>query len=188
MQHLLLRSIHLTAVFSLPLALGATIIAPQLFALVYPAEFAPAVPAFQVLVWLVPCLMLAGHFRQALIAANLQRLDLLWVGLSAALNVALNLLLIPFYGLVGASLAIVVAEFALAVLGYISIARRVVPLAIAGRLLRPLLAAMLMAGVVWLLRASSAPLSIGVGALVYFALLFALGEIQPRQLAGIFRS
>ena len=188
MQHLLVRSIHLTALLSLPMALGATIIAPQVFALVYPESFAGAVPSFQVMIWMVPCLMLAGHFRQALIAVNLQRLDLIWVAASAGLNVVLSLVLVPLYGLVGASLAIVISEFALAMLGYFTIAQRVAPLAIAGPLLRPVLAAGLMAGVVWALRTGPAPLSISAGALVYFALLFALGEIRPRQFVSVFRS
>lgn len=188
MQRLLTRSIHLTALFTLPMSLGATIIAPQLFALIYPASFAEAVPAFQVLIWMVPCLMLAGHFRQALIAANLQRVDVIWVALSALLNVALNLILIPLYGLVGASLAIVVSEFVLAVLGYITITKRVVPLNFARKLLRPLIATLMMALVVWLLRFTSAPIEIGAGALVYFGLLFAFGEIQPKQLMSVFRS
>jgi len=188
MQRLLSHSIHLTALFTLPLAFGATIIAPQLFALIYPAAFADAVPAFQVLIWLVPCLMLAGHFRQALIAANLQRVDVIWVALSALLNIVLNLILIPLYGLVGASLAIVISEFALAALGYIAIAQRVVPLDFTRKLLRPTIATLAMALVVWLLRFTNPPIEIGAGALVYLGLLFALGEIRPQQVVNVFRS
>ncbi len=187
-QQLLARSIHLTTLFTVPLAIGATILGPKILELVYGAPFANAVQPFEVLAWSVPLIILGGHFRQALFVANLQRLDVLWVAISAATNIALNLLLIPMLGLTGAALATVVGEAVLTVLGYISTSRRVLNLSFASQLLRPLFAAGLMAGVLWWQRNFWIPISILSGTLVYFGLLVALGEIRPQQVLKVFRS
>jgi PST family polysaccharide transporter len=186
MQRLLSRSMRLTAMFTLPMALGTVILAPQLIGLVYGATYANSVQPLQLLIWSVPLVVLSGHFRPALIAANLQRLDLLWVTLSAATNVALNLFLIPSLGSAGAALAMVTAEAVLLLLGYVSIARRIAALTLFRDLPRPLLAAGLMAVAVSLVQNFGVAIAIAVGGLVYFAVLFLLGEIQPRQVVGLF--
>jgi O-antigen/teichoic acid export membrane protein len=73
------------------------------------AKYSDSAPLLAVLVWSEIPIFFATTFSNALLAANLQNL-VLWPTLAgAAVNIALNLYLIPRWGAMGASWATVVA-------------------------------------------------------------------------------
>ena len=76
-----------------------------LISLLYGSAYAPAAPVATILVWAE--LAVFFHLINAcvLIAMNLQRLLIVIIGISAGLNILLNLLLIPGLGTRGAALA-----------------------------------------------------------------------------------
>jgi O-antigen/teichoic acid export membrane protein len=84
--------------------------AESLLTLLMGPPFAGGASALRVLAWSIPLTAAAGVSRQALIAAGRQRIDLVVVACGAAVNVTLNLLLIPAFGFVGAATATVSAE------------------------------------------------------------------------------
>ena len=188
LQIFLSRSIYQTALFTLPLALGTTILAERLIALIYGADYGPSAQALQVLIWSVPVIVAGSHFRYALIAANLQRLKLVLDALSALTNIVLTVLLIPASGLLGAALATIIAEAVLTVLYYVFTVRRIAPLSFIGHWPRVFCATGLMGIAVWLTQNWGVPLAVAIGGLVYFSLLLAVGEIQPRQIVRLFRA
>ncbi|MGI8619948.1 MAG: oligosaccharide flippase family protein, partial [Gemmatimonadaceae bacterium] len=77
------RSFSLTASLTLPLAFGGTVVAGELVQVIYGADYAASVVPFQILIWVLPLVIAGAHFRNTLLAANLQRLDLGCVILSA---------------------------------------------------------------------------------------------------------
>ncbi len=95
--------------------------------------FAATVPALQVIVWSFPFAGLNALFQAGLIAMDHQRFLVVALAAGTLLNVALNLLTIPAWGIVGASAATLGSEVVLFVLYGIrqnralALARRVDP-------------------------------------------------------------
>ena len=151
----------------MPVATGVTLLAGPIIALVYGPAFGPAVPVLQIAIWAVVCLFLnVPHSRLALIY-NRQRDAALLLGLTTGLNVALNLLLIPRAGIIGAAVARLLASLALFLVFYVYTQTRLTPVSLLPSPLRPLLATALMALAVWPLRGWPLAVPVVVGAVVY---------------------
>ena len=151
----------------MPVATGVTLLAGPIIALVYGPAFGPAVPVLQIAIWAVVCLFLnVPHSRLALIY-NRQRDAALLLGLTTGLNVALNLLLIPRAGIIGAAVARLLASLALFLVFYVYTQTRLTPVSLLPSPLRPLLATSLMALAVWPLRGWPLAVPVVVGAVVY---------------------
>lgn len=102
-------------VTSIAAAAGLTLIATPLLTLAMGAPFAPAAGALRWLAWSIPFIAVAGVFRQVLLVRHLQRVDLAAVAVGAVLNVLLNLLLVPHFGVTGAAVATIAGEAAVLV-------------------------------------------------------------------------
>ena len=91
--------------FSIPLAIGGIILAPQIIDFVYDFTFYPSILAFQILVVMASFIYLSNPLEQALIVANEQK-RIFWTFLvGVVFNIILNLILIPLYSFYGAALA-----------------------------------------------------------------------------------
>lgn len=181
------RSFALTAALTLPLAFGGTVVARELVLFIFGADYAASARPFQILIWVLPIVIAGAHFRNVVIAANLQRLDLGCVILSGLANIAANIVLVPAYGATGAAVAMIVSEATLLVAEYVVMRRRIVRPAIAGRLPVPIVAAGLMAAIVWWIRPAGLPAAIVGGVLFYFGLMYLMGELRPADLVRLFR-
>src|SRR5690606_8655238 len=107
---LLDKSVRLTAVVGVGLGVGGSMLARPGFELLYGAQYLDSVLPFQILIWSVTLLFINRNFRVLLVSFDHQRYQLLVVASAAGLNVGLNLLLIPLYGLAGAAVATVLSE------------------------------------------------------------------------------
>jgi len=123
-RRLLGDSLHLTAIFTVPLAVGGTVLARPIVVRLLGSDYAASAAPLAILVWVLPVLTFGGHFRNTLIAARRVRVDLAWVGCSAATNVVLTLLLTPRFELRGAAAAFLAAEMTLALGTYAAVRRR----------------------------------------------------------------
>jgi O-antigen/teichoic acid export membrane protein len=182
------RSLRLTAIIAFPLGIGGTFFAAPIISLLYGAEYAPAIPAMQLLVWSAALIILRDTFRQALIASGNQKLDLRSAMTAVGSNVVLNFILIPRYSLVGAAVATVISEVVwLSVSLYLfsSNVSKVNPLSY---LTQPVIAALLMAVFYLLARSIFWPLQAALGVIFYFMALYMLGERELRGLLEIRRA
>jgi len=119
------RSVRLTALATLPFAIGATLLAEPIVRLVFGAPYAGAAPVLQILAWTIPISVLGGHFRHTLISLRQTRLDAAAVAAGAVTTVFLNLGLTPRFGLAGGAVAMVVGEAVLTAAVIALVARRV---------------------------------------------------------------
>lgn len=164
-----------------PLAIGGMLLATPLLATLYGAGYQEAAPAFGLLALTVPVVTVAAGFRNVLIASGRQRTDARIVAAGAAINVALNLLLIPTLRLVGAALATVLAESVILLWGWRAVSRASAPLRLGGPILVALGASGLMALALVPLRALPLYLSLPTGGLVYVAGLLLLDRRLARD-------
>lgn len=99
-----------TLVVSLPLALTLSIFADAITVPLFGANFRPTADVLRVLIWYTVATMTANVFAQGLLVQNRQRRLLGVRALGLAVNIVLNVLLIPRVGITGAALASLCAE------------------------------------------------------------------------------
>jgi O-antigen/teichoic acid export membrane protein len=126
---------------SAPLAVGGFMLAPQLLDFLYGARNAGALPAFQVLVWVIPLQYVSEFLGYVVLVKGNERLATRSLLISTSCNVMINLVLVPRYGFMAAAVVTVITE-AVLVLQYLWILRAEIRQFDVGMvLLRPLLAA-----------------------------------------------
>ena len=94
-------------------AVAAIVFAPALVDLLYGPAYHGAVAPLRLLLVSFALLVVSRHYRLVLVASGRQATDLRIMGVAAALNVALNLWLIPRAGLFGAATSNVASEAAI---------------------------------------------------------------------------
>ncbi|MHA1568341.1 MAG: flippase [Alphaproteobacteria bacterium] len=170
------RALRYLLAFVLPAAAGLTVVAPDLMPALFGDSFAPAAFALMILVWGQALDGLNPLLAQTLRAINRERTVAVITGVGATFNFVVNLILIPPYGLYGASAA-TVASFALVfVINRHVLKKSVGSTRLALPLLRTVLATAAMAGAMWLLaeyaivdwsRGARAGVLIAAGIVVY---------------------
>jgi O-antigen/teichoic acid export membrane protein len=114
-KELLLLLSRVSGIVSLPLVVGGILLANLLVVMVYGDQYAPASGAFALLLPIIPVMFLNAAIGSALAVMGKQRKGMIAACVGAGLNILLNIILIPKYGMLGAATATLVAE--LAVLG-----------------------------------------------------------------------
>lgn len=175
---------------TMPVAVGGALLAPLVVQRLFGPAYAAGAAALQVLVLAVPigalreiavASLIARHREQALLRVNT---------VATVVNVSLNVILIPRYGLVGAAWATVVSEVVRLGMALVA-ARQVIPgTTPVVALLKCLLAGAGMGLAVTGLGLRASLLAVVVGGVVYPALLVAFGVVafggggRPRIAAG----
>jgi len=182
------RSFRLCAIFALPLGVGGTCLAPPVIQLLFGKAYENSVLPLRILVWSAVFVILRGSYRHSLNATGHQQLDLRCAVTSAALNVALNVALIPPFGLAGAAAATVVADAVWLTMACWYFGRSVISVNPLPFLLRPAAAAALMGALLWLTPQIPWVARAAIAGLAYFALLFVLGESEVRRWLSLRRN
>lgn len=94
-------------------ATAGVVFAPTLVQILYGEPYSAAVAPLRLLLVSFALLVISRHYRLVLVASGRQATDLRIMGAAAALNVALNVSLIPRFALVGAAAANVGSEAAI---------------------------------------------------------------------------
>jgi O-antigen/teichoic acid export membrane protein len=141
----LLRSLRFTTIFAIPIGVGGTLLADPLIRLLFGPTYLAGVPALQLLSWSAVLVTLRGNFRHTLNAVGKQRLDLTCAAAAAALNIALNLALIPRFGITGAAAATLGSEIGWFALARYLFSRNVIAMPLLPAMWRPALAGAAMA-------------------------------------------
>ena len=92
-------------IIGLPIATGTCFLADRIILLVFQAEYTASIISLQILIWGVMFAFIAIPFENLFYSINKQHIVTLEVGIGAVLNVVMNLLLIPKYSYIGASIA-----------------------------------------------------------------------------------
>lgn len=168
---------HVAAV-ALPLAAGGYLLSADIIGLFFGASYASSAPVLQILILSIPFLLLRSVLQAALITAKRQD-RIMWITFwSAALNIALNLLIIPRYGMTGAALTTVATEIIRMVLNHVYATASGFPTAGFRRYWRSGTATLAMAGVLWMAAPASLWISLLLGGVVYVLALTGLGGIR----------
>jgi O-antigen/teichoic acid export membrane protein len=170
----------------LPMSIGVALVGPAAINLVFGPEYAPSGPAMVVLAFTVVPSYIATMAFYVIAAADRQRTWAYVMGAMAITNPLINLVTIPYFqhayghGSIGAAVALLITDVAIAVAGLVLMPRAC--LRPAGPLLsialRTAIATAAMAVPVWLLRDRFLPIPILVGMVVFVAAAYALGVFR----------
>jgi len=97
-------------IFAVPFSILLFIFALPILLFLYGSEYTAATSVFRVLVLSIAILLLSFPFGETLKAANRQKSYLLAIGSGAVLNVVLNFIFIPRFGMMGASITTLISE------------------------------------------------------------------------------
>ena len=99
----------LLAWLAIGIAVPVTFLSHEIIYILYGSEFAPAAPVLTIYIWAGVAVFLAVASSQYLVNENLTKLLFLRTLVGMIINVSLNLILIPVYGIVGSAIATLVS-------------------------------------------------------------------------------
>ena len=182
------RALAFSAAVAAPLIVGGMIEARPLLQMLFGSEYLDGTPAFRLLILSIGLIFLHGHLSNVFLVRD-QTSMLTWITAPAtAINVVLNFLLIPAWGIVGAAASTVVAEMLILISDTLVIRAGGVRFRL-GVIWRSALAAAVMGAALFGLRsAHNFALSVAVGAVVYIAALVLLRGVPEEVRLGLWSS
>lgn len=175
------RSMFYLTVLAVPISVGIFILAKPLVLQLYTSAFQASVMPLKILVSSLLFVFLNYPVGYLLNATDRQARNTLHLSVVVAVNVVLNVLLIPKYTFIGTAVASLVSSILYLGLN-VSVARNIVPgemKTLTVTLMKAILAAGVMGGVILLLQQWLGLLFLVVaGSLVYFTVLFLVRGIQ----------
>ncbi len=184
------RLLFYLAILAVPISFGIFSLAEPLVLKLYGAPYAASVLPLQVAVFAVIFIFLNYPVSSLLNATDRQMTNTTIIGVSMAINVILNVILIPKMSFLGAAVAAVVSHTLLFIVGLI-FAGRVVEYNkkfIFGSLFKIVFSAAVMSAAIIYLRPYIYWLIlIPIGAVIYFGLLFLIRGMELRDVINIFK-
>lgn len=184
-DHLKATSLRLALLLACPIGMGVAVLAhPIMLLLTGDAEnAAESALVLQVLTLVVPLFYFNGIGQELLYAAGRNAYTVASLAAAAAVSLALNLVAIPRYGVLGLVAVAIAANFTVSACYWYGMRRDLARARLAGLILRSLFACAIMGAVAWWLAAWSLLLAVAGGAAVYVALHAALGTLDPGERA-----
>jgi len=187
---LYIKTLRVVLAFYLPVSVGFALVGPELLEILFGPSYEGSGP---VVVWYalyIVAIAVASFASLSLDYMGYAKLRAVAVSISAVLNIGVNLLLIPRFGIVGAAIATQVTYTPLVVI-YVFVLGRlcdVSPNKIVSSTWRIGLASLCMAGVLALLMMWDANIAvmIGVGGTAYLVAALAMGAVSRQDLRSVF--
>jgi O-antigen/teichoic acid export membrane protein len=182
-------SLKLMLLLALPVAAVTTFLAYPLVEILGGREFLPhGAIALQLVIWSIPLGWLNSVTNYVLIALGLERMQPRAFALAVGFNIIANLLFIPRFSYVAASITTILSELVLLLVFAYYLRRRMAGVRWDRLLARPLLVTAVMIAVMWAASQIHLALAVVLGGAVYLGGLWALrivGDAERRILADI---
>jgi O-antigen/teichoic acid export membrane protein len=189
--NLLRSAIRLSSFVFAATALVAVGAADAVVEWLYGPAFAPTAPAVQVMLWGLPAFYAYTLIVSVLFAKGLEKTALYIQGVNFAVEIALSLALVPFWGVMGMAIVYSFTRILGLAQLWLSLRKRRVEIGLSRTFLSPVLVAAAMSVPLFLLTRQVPPLAQvalgGVGGLLYGALGFVVGLIRPQDFAPLLR-
>ena len=175
------QSSRYLAMIALPMVTGILILADQIVMLIYGINFEPTISAVRILIPVVIFMFLNVANVRLMLVNERQNNLVKFMLLSVGLNIILNILLDSIYGANSAAFARLVSTAFLFFAIYRYTVKNLIHSQIRNYLLPPIIASILMGGIVWILRDFHLWFSITFGFAIYIVLLWVVGGITKND-------
>lgn len=176
-KSLLEKSLSVSLFAAAPITLGGIILSKELMVTIFGAEYAPAIPAFQVLLLTLLIIFPSVIISNNLLAHGQQKKFVGFSALGAIGNLLFNFLLIPPLGILGCTLSTLITQIIANSFIWIKM-KEVVNFSLLGKIKKILAASLISAIAIFLLKISGVNLflNIFIGAAIYLLILKLLKE------------
>ncbi len=172
-------SLRLLLIIAVPITAGTPFIARGLILVLGGGDYLPdSMIALQILIGFLPLSFINSVTQYVLIALDQQRFLTKAFLIGVSFNVVANLVAIPLFSYKGAAVVTILSELALLIPFYYAVRKHLGALPWLSLFWQPVVAAAVMAGVLWLLRGIPWLLLIPVGGGVYLVVLALIGGFR----------
>ncbi len=180
---LLEKAVAMSLLIAVPLSLGGIILGDQIITLLFGPDYAAATLSFQILMLTLVIIFPSVIVSNSILAHEQQKNFVTFSMIGAIGNIVFNFLLIPFFGIAGASASTVITQL---VSNYFiwKKMQAVNPFSVLPNIKKIIIASILMAGSAALLKYISIPLLINI--LLSIAIYFLILKLQKEKLLEIF--
>jgi O-antigen/teichoic acid export membrane protein len=182
------QTVKYLLILSLPLAIGMGLLADRIILLLYGHAYESATPALQILAWTLVVTFINHGISTTLMAVGQEKKFMTIVGWAAAFNVVTNCVFIPLLGHVGASLTTLASEILVSALGFCAVRPHVENLRLLPIVYKPILASMVLSGIILGMRGHSPIILVGTGTVGYVGALLLLRALPGKDLMLPLRS
>ena len=175
------KSFKYLSIVGLPIAVGTTILADKIILIIYQSEFAQSIIALQILIWVIPIIFLTYLFGTMLSSINKQIISMKIIFIATIANIGLNLLLIPRYSYVGASMATVITELIPLILCFYFISKFIYKIQIHKVFAKPIIASITMGSFILFFNNMNLFLLICISTILYFGILILLRTFSKEE-------
>jgi O-antigen/teichoic acid export membrane protein len=166
---------------SLPITIGLALLGPAFVSVLYGPEFLQAAVPLTILAWSVPLIFLSEFLRYRALAGSREKEAAIAILVASLVNIILNLIFIPTYGLVAAAVTTVLTEALLVIIYLWKLRAEISLLSIGNGFWKPALAAAVMAGGLLLFGVPSLLPAIALGGVIYLGTLILIGGVSAEE-------
>lgn len=180
------QSFNVLMLIGIPIAVGASLLAPRVLTVVFGPEFAPAGPMLGLLSWAVLGVFVGAVFGHTAVAINRQKATM-WIYISnAIITLAGYLWAIPRFGWLGAAALTVFSEWYAGLLLAFTVSRLLPTHLSLKPVSKTIAAALLMGLVLWLTNTWPLALTIILSGVTYAVAIVGLGVIKLSTIRELF--
>lgn len=176
------KSFKYLFIVGLPIAVGTTILAYKIILFIYKSGFTNSIIALQILIWTIPIIFLTYMFGIMLASVNKQFLALKINFLCMILNITINLILIPRYSYVGASIATVITALLSFILCFHFLFKFIYKIQIHKYILKPIMASTIMGLFIFSFTRMNIFLLVCISIVIYFGVLILLKTFSKKDI------
>lgn len=174
----------LMIIISIPLGVGVTMLADRIILMVFGAQYVQSISSLQILIWSTVFIFTSTAFIQLFLSINRQITLTKIGGICLLVNILLNLILIPRFSYIGASIVTVLTE--LTVLFLILYAAWKIDYGISIKQMKELfkiiIASSIMGIIIFILKDQNLIILVLMSIIIYFSILIALSGFDKDDL------
>lgn len=168
-----------------PIAVGITLLADKIILLIYGSEFIPAILILKIVIWTIPIIFLTYTFGILMVSINKQNLYMKIILVSMIFNIIMNIIFIPGFSYIAASIITILTELISFVLFFYYLSKFICKVPIHSVVIKPAIASVIM-GIFIAIFDTNLFLIIPLAVIVYIISLFILKTFSDEDM-GIFR-
>jgi O-antigen/teichoic acid export membrane protein len=176
------KSFKYLLIVGLPMAVAITLLADRFILLFYGQAFENSIIALQILAWDVFLIYTYGPLGTTLVAIDKQNQLAAATGVSAFINIILNLILIPHFSYVGAAVATIITETALFGMYFYFVSKYLYRLPLHRMIVSPVISCVAMALFIHLCNEINLAALIVAAAMIYFMVLYLTKGLSPEDI------
>lgn len=176
------KSLKYLFALGLPLAVGISMLADEIIILCYGDDFHFSIIVLQILAWDILLMFLINPLGGLLISMKKEKNVNIFFGLTALLNIILNLILIPSYSYIGAAVATVISETVLVTFYLLFISKYFHKFSLREIMTGPIVASSVMALFIHFSKSGNLFVLIFSAMIIYFILIYKTGYISKDEL------